>query len=74
MSYLFQGKDFKQNALEPNAYTLFLVFILLVLGTNKDFDERLSYVSNVIKSSHNAIRMMRVGMSEFHASVLNEKK
>jgi hypothetical protein len=72
--YYPQGPSYKQQGLETNAYTLFLIFILLVLGTNKDFDERLSYVSNVIKSSHNAIKMMRTGMSEFHASVLNEKR
>ncbi|MEG6617155.1 hypothetical protein V6C27_12125 [Peptococcaceae bacterium 1198_IL3148] len=72
MYYPPPNDGYQQNQLEPNAYTLFLIFILLVLGTNRDFDDRLGYITNVLKASHNAVRMMRSGMNEFHASVLND--
>lgn len=56
-----------QLGLEPNAYTLFLIFILLVLGTNNDFDERINRFSNILKTGHNAVKIMRSGMNEFRA-------
>lgn len=55
----------QQQSLEPNAFTLFLIFILLVLATNNDFDERLKNFSNIIRAGHNAVKMMRSGMNEF---------
>ncbi|MBM7855192.1 hypothetical protein JOC37_001577 [Desulfohalotomaculum tongense] len=68
MNFYDQKDD---SILEPNAYTLFLILILLVLSTNREFEERLSYVSSVIKSGHNAVKMMRAGMNEFHSSMRN---
>lgn len=60
-----------RRLLEPNAYTLFLILILLILGTNSDFEERLSHISSVIRASHNAVKMMRAGINEFHSSMVN---
>lgn len=55
--------------LEPNAYTLFLIFILLILGTNRDFETKLYQLSNVLSGSLSAVKMMRAGVNEFHASI-----
>ncbi|WP_031516436.1 hypothetical protein [Desulfofalx alkaliphila] len=63
----------QQAQLQPNAYTLFLILILLMLGTNRDFESRLHYVTNLLSGSLNAVKMMRAGINEFHTAMkLNE--
>ncbi|MTI82100.1 MAG: hypothetical protein FH758_14765 [Firmicutes bacterium] len=67
MDFLNNQED--SGILEPNAFTLFLILILLVLGTGRDFEERLVQLSNVMRASHNAVKMMRAGMNEVHTSM-----
>ena len=69
------GYDQATNSiLEPNAYTLFLILILLILGTGRNIEEHLSYLSNVSNSSLNAIKMMRTGIDELHTTVIAYNK
>ena len=56
---------------EPNAFTLFLILTLLIMGSGSyEIEERLSHFSKMIRASHNAVKMMRAGMNEFRSSMV----
>ncbi len=65
------AKHHKGPPLEPNAFTLFLILILLIMGSGSyQIEERLSHFSKMIRASHNAVKMMRAGMNEFRSSMM----
>ncbi len=64
------AKNGKGSILEPNAFTLFLILILLIMGSGYDLEGRLAHLSRMLRASSNAVKMMRAGMNEFRSSMV----
>lgn len=53
--------------LQPkNPYTLFLIFVLLLLATNPVAEEKLALLKSALEATQNTVRTLRQGWENFH--------
>ncbi|HHW43818.1 hypothetical protein GFC01_13350 [Desulfofundulus thermobenzoicus] len=58
------------EVLQPyNPFTLFLIFILLVLSSQPNVEEKLSMLNSLLQTTRQSVRTFRSGMRTLHASI-----
>ncbi|MBE3588257.1 MAG: hypothetical protein IMW93_06845 [Thermoanaerobacteraceae bacterium] len=58
------------EVLQPyNPFTLFLIFILLVLSSQPNVEEKLSMLNSLLQTTRQSVRTFRSGMHTLHASI-----
>jgi hypothetical protein len=61
-------KSVGKDVLEPyNPYTLFLIFILLLLASGHDCDRKLDFLSSLIQATQTSVRSLRRGLETLQA-------
>ncbi|MBC7105125.1 MAG: hypothetical protein H5T97_04235 [Firmicutes bacterium] len=56
------------EVLEPyNPYTLFLIFVLLLLASGRDSDQKLDFLGALLQATQTSVQSMRRGLETLQA-------
>lgn len=62
------------DVLEPyNPYTLFLIFVLLLLASGRDCEQKLNFLSSLIQATQTSVQSMRRGLQTLQAGFRTAK-
>ncbi len=60
------------SGLQPNnPYTLFLIFVLLLLSTNPGVDEKLAFLKTILLNTQQTVRSLQSGWQTWHNTMAN---